>query len=57
MWGINMAKCGIKKYDELPGRVGWIDVDYLRYEFAFTEKRLKKIKSMLEKARKKESGT
>ena len=26
-----MAKCGIKKYDKLPARVGWIDVDYLRW--------------------------
>jgi hypothetical protein len=23
--------CGIKKYDDLPGRVGWIDVDFLRW--------------------------
>ena len=26
-----MAECGIEKYDELPGRVGWIDVDSLCY--------------------------
>jgi len=26
-----MAKCGITIYDDLPGRVGWIDVDALRY--------------------------
>ena len=26
-----MAKCGITKYDKLPGRVGFIDVDYLRW--------------------------
>lgn len=26
-----MAKCGIKRYDELPAGVGWIDVDYLRW--------------------------
>lgn len=26
-----MAKCRIKKYDKLPARVGWIDVDYLRW--------------------------
>ncbi len=24
-------KCGIKKWDDLPGRVGWIDVDFLRW--------------------------
>ena len=26
-----MAECGIEKYDKLPSRVGWIDVDYLRW--------------------------
>ena len=26
-----MAKCGIKKYDELPSVVGWIDVDMHRW--------------------------
>ena len=26
-----MALCGIKEYDELPARVGMIDVDYLRW--------------------------
>lgn len=26
-----MAKCGIEKYDELPGRVALIDVDAARY--------------------------
>ena len=26
-----MAECGIEKYDELPARVGSIDVDYLRW--------------------------
>lgn len=25
-----MADCGIKKYDKLPGRVGFIDVDAAR---------------------------
>jgi hypothetical protein len=29
-----MADCGIKDYDELPARVGWIDVDYLRWRLA-----------------------
>ncbi len=24
-------KCGIKKWDDLPGRVGWVDVDFLRW--------------------------
>ena len=27
-----MPNCGIKKYDDLPSRVGLIDVDALRYE-------------------------
>jgi len=26
-----MTKCNIEKYDKLPGRVGWTDVDYLRF--------------------------
>lgn len=26
-----MVVCGIKKYDDLPARVEWIDVDYLRF--------------------------
>jgi hypothetical protein len=26
-----MANCGIKKYDQLPARVGYVDVDYLRW--------------------------
>ena len=29
--GETMTLCGIKKYDKLPARVGWIDVDYLRW--------------------------
>lgn len=26
-----MPNCGIEKYDKLPARVGWIDVDFLRW--------------------------
>jgi len=26
-----MTTCGIKKYDDLPARVGLYDVDFLRY--------------------------
>jgi len=52
-----MAKCGIKKYDELPSRVGWLDVDYLRYrldkEKKMAKKKIDKIKKELNKARKK----
>lgn len=29
-----MSECGIKKYDELPARVGFLDVDSLRYRYA-----------------------
>lgn len=26
-----MANCGIEKYDNLDARIGFIDIDYLRY--------------------------
>ena len=26
-----MAECGIEKYDKLPARAGWTDIDYLRW--------------------------
>jgi hypothetical protein len=29
-----MAKCGIDKYDALPARVGFVDVDYLRWRLS-----------------------
>ena len=48
-----MAKCGIKKYDELPARVGWIDVDYLRYRLESNMSEKKRILGKLNKARKK----
>ena len=38
-----MAKCGKKRYDELPGRVGFIDVDSLRYALSRVLKKRKKI--------------
>ena len=28
-----MTTCGIKKYDDLPARVGLYDVDFLRYTY------------------------
>lgn len=44
-----MAKCGIEKYDKLPARVGYVDVDYLRWELGKCLQKTKKIKNMLEK--------
>ena len=38
-----MATCGIKKYDNLPSRVGWIDVDYLRWALSLNTKQREKI--------------
>lgn len=46
-----MANCGIKKYDELPSRVEWIDVDYLRYKLFTNLKEHEKLLEKLEKAR------
>lgn len=46
-------QCGIKKYDDLPARVGWIDVDYLRYQLYSIKKKESEIVSLLEKAREK----
>ena len=43
-----MVKTGIKKYDELPGRVGFKDVDYLRYKLANCLLDCEKIKLELE---------
>lgn len=48
-----MAKCGIKKYDILPARVGWTDVDYLRYQLAHFQKLANMYKEKLEQAYKK----
>jgi len=37
-----MANCGIDKYDALPARVNFIDVDFVRFRFAqATEVRVK----------------
>lgn len=36
-----MVKCGIEKYDALPGRVGWIDVDMNRWVLYLHENPLK----------------
>jgi hypothetical protein len=38
---IKMVKCGIKKYDELPAVIGWVDIDALRYSLLKAEKDLK----------------
>jgi flagellar biogenesis protein FliO len=45
-----MAKCGIKTYDALPGRVGLIDVDATRYALGETLKRVEFLKQKLDKA-------
>jgi len=38
-----MANCEIKRYDKLPGRIGLIDVDALRYALFKADKDLGKI--------------
>lgn len=35
-----MPNCGIRKYDDLPGRVGWADVDYLRFRLLDNQKKI-----------------
>ena len=42
--------CGIKEYDKLPGRVGIIDVDALRYALGENMKKVELIKQKLDKA-------
>jgi len=29
-----VANCGVAKYDRLPARVGWTDVDAMRYAYS-----------------------
>lgn len=52
-----MPNCQIKKYDDLPGRVGWVDVDFLRFRLLDNTKKIeylqeenKKITQKLEEA-------
>ena len=45
-----MANCGIKEYDKLPGRVGFIDVDAARYGLGEAMKRVEANKQILDKA-------
>lgn len=47
-----MPNTGKEKWDELPGRVGMIDVDALRYHYKDTEKRLDQIADELDDAKK-----
>ena len=42
-----MALCGIKEYDKLPGRVGIIDVDYLKYRLKVNIEEKKKLEFKL----------
>lgn len=37
-----MVKCGIKRYDDLPARIGKIDVDILRFGLSKADNNLKK---------------
>ena len=43
-----MAKCGIKKYDDLEARVGFVDVDSLRFALVENTKERDWIIKMLE---------
>lgn len=45
-----MANCGIKKYDDLPARVGWVDVDYIRFEYVQTKSKLEALRRVLDDA-------
>ena len=45
-----MAECGIKKYDDLPARVGWTDVDSLRYKLRTAMNDVTLIKKVLDEA-------
>lgn len=45
-----MAKCGVKKYDNLPARVGWWDVDAMRFAYGETLKRKRSLEAKLDKA-------
>jgi len=43
-----MAECGIKKYDELPSRVGFVDANALRYSFADARKKYLELKKIMD---------
>ena len=45
-----MAVCGIKKYDDLPGRVGWRDVDAMRAYYGVWKRKLESVTEQLERA-------
>ena len=47
-----MSKCGIKKYDELPGRVGFKDVDAMRAALSRHMGVVEHLKSKLDEAMK-----
>ena len=40
-------KTGVKKYDKLSGRIGWQDVDYMRFLFVYHKKCYEKVKKEL----------
>jgi hypothetical protein len=50
MCGVKMAKCGINKYDNLPARMGNLDIDYIRYLIDKHKIKLAKLKRLLNRA-------
>ena len=45
---MNMAKTGVKKYDDLPSRLGFWDVDAWRASYAQSKKKYLLAEKMLE---------
>jgi len=43
-----MSECGIEKYDKLPARVRFIDVDYLRFCLFREQNKIKKCHEQIE---------
>jgi len=46
-----MAECGIKRWDEMPARVGIIGVDYLRYRYSTLKEQINRIEVILSDTR------
>jgi hypothetical protein len=45
-----MVKCGIKKYDSLPGRIGIMDIDVMRYDLCIQMKKIMILRKALDEA-------
>lgn len=43
-----MVETGVKKYDELPSRLKWKDIDYARWEYIDSKRRLDKVTQWLD---------